>query len=221
MLCSGWAQPSPKSITRNYRHCTERKGGGWRVTLTYQLIFLPQVPKSSWRSRTCEPRTDTMHGCKKGRAWAEGAEEQGEVLGTIFYPVTAGPIGLKWSVGAHPSRFKSRGYSWGRYGQGRIYEGKYRKTFLKNKIIIIIITKHRTYFLLTVLVNSNPTGLPVEHVKIWLCKTSPHFVIAHLGSHWAVQPYPAGPGWAHPWKYGVEGEGSPLTKEFGYWKMPH
>ena len=86
MLCSRQAPSIPKRSTCNQLHCTGRKGGGGgRVTLIYQLIFLPRVPKSPWRSsRTCDLQTDMMHGCKNGRAYAQSPAEQSEVLGTIF-----------------------------------------------------------------------------------------------------------------------------------------
>lgn len=169
MLCSRQALSIPKHNTCNHPHFTGRKGGGGgRVTLTYQLIFLPQVPKSPWRSsRTCYLQTDMMHGCKNGRAYAQSPAEPSEVLGTPFCSATASPTGLKWSVGARLSRFNSRVYRSGRcwwgFSEGRIQKTSPKKKKPQNNKL------YGTLFLLTILVNARASGLPMEHVKIWLC----------------------------------------------------
>lgn len=144
-------------ITHNYPHCTESKAGGGRVTLTYQLIFLPRVPKSPWRSRTCEPQTDTMHGCKM-------AEPKQSVLGSrarcwgAFLLCCCRSCHFGAVRRSAPSRFISRGCSSGWYWCESLKE----------------YMQEGTQFVLSILVNAKPT---VEHVKIWLCKTAWELVI--------------------------------------------
>lgn len=83
MLC-----PSQNHDICNCPHCSGRKRWGGRVTLTYQLIFLPWVPKLLWKSSgRCDLQAAVMDGCKNGWAYAQSPAEQREVLGTIFCPL--------------------------------------------------------------------------------------------------------------------------------------